>query len=135
MSIFISDHQKLLIRAKMFRNMQDISILLIQLVLDSCNHSFICLNILFNINFEVCVVKNGSKKSLISGIKEQAHHILRQVTLQHPPSPLPLVSKSTSTNDTWRKYNKGANYTLTAANGTESFKLPAMLSVESTSSV
>lgn len=107
MSIFISDHQKLLIRAQMFRNMQDTSILLIHIVQDSCSHSFICLIILFDINFEVCLVKM-CRKSLMSGINA-SHFKAGHLAAPPPPS---LVSKNISTSDIfWRQYDKGAKYT------------------------
>ena len=47
----------------MFRNMQDTSILLIQLVLDRCGHTFICLIISFKINFEVGKIEVGENWS------------------------------------------------------------------------
>ena len=73
------------------------------------------------------------KKSLISGIKEQAHHILRQVILPHPPH-THLVSKNISTSESSGGNTIKEQNTLTAANETESLELPAMLSVASTSS-
>lgn len=123
MSIFISDHQKLLIRAQMFRNMQDTSILLIHLF-----QSFVLI-ILFDINFEVCLVKMG-RKSLAPGIN--ASHF-KTGHLAAPPPPLLFQRTSAQVTSSGGNLIKEQN-TLTNGTGTESFELLAMLSVASTSS-